>query len=95
MKRTTAHRLTSFGVLVVLAALWQLGSILMPYESVPGEPMIPGWQILVTRTFLSLADYWQGGLGVPSVAQGGPRTYAGAALAVLSNSWDTSLRLAS
>jgi sulfonate transport system permease protein len=93
VKRTTAHRLTSFGVLVVLAALWQLASILMPYESVPGEPMIPGWQILATRTFLSLADYWQGGLGVPSVAQGGPRTYAGAALAVLSNSWDTSLRL--
>ena len=93
MKRTTAHRLTSFGVLVVLAALWQLASILMPYESVPGEPMIPGWQILVTRTFLSLADYWQGGLGIPSVAQGGARTYAGAALAVLSNSWDTSLRL--
>ena len=49
----------------------------------------------MTRTFLSLADYWQGGLGVPLVAQGGPRTYAGAALAVLSNSWDTSLRLAS
>ena len=65
----------------------------MPYESVPGEPMIPGWQIVVTHTFLNLADYWQGGLGVPSVAQGGARTYAGAALAVLSNSWDTSLRL--
>lgn len=93
MKRATAQRLTSFGVLVALAALWQLASILMPYESVPGEPMIPGWQILVTRTFLSLADYWQGGLGIPSVAQGGARTYAGAALAVLSNSWDTNLRL--
>jgi sulfonate transport system permease protein len=93
VKRSTVQRVTSFGVLLALAALWQLASILMPYESVPGEPMIPGWQVLVTRTFLSLADYWQGGLGIPSVAQGGARTYAGAALAILSNSWDTSLRL--
>ena len=93
MRRATSHRLVSVGVLVALAALWQLASILMPYESVPGEPMMPGWQIVVTQTFLSLADYWQGGLGVPSVSQGGARTYAGAALAVLSNSWDTSLRL--
>jgi len=93
VKRSTVQRVTSFGVLLALAALWQLASILMPYESVPGEPMIPGWQVLVTRTFLSLADYWQGGLGIPSVAQGGARTYAGAALAILSNSWDTSVRL--
>ena len=93
MSRRTSHRLVSVGVVVALAALWQLASILIPYESVPGEPMVPGWQIVVTRTFLDLADYWQGGLGVPSVSQGGPRTYAGAALAVLGNSWDTSLRL--
>ena len=93
MSRATAGRLTSFGVLVALAAIWQLASILMPYETVPGEPMIPGWQIIVTRTFLDLADYWPGGLGVRAVAQGGARTYAGAALAVLMNSWDTSLRL--
>ncbi len=93
MSRATVQRLTSAGVVVALAALWQLASILIPYESVPGEPMVPGWQIVFTRTFLSLADYWQGGLGVEAVARGGARTYAGAALAVLSNSWDTSLRL--
>ena len=93
MSRATAQRLVSFGVVVVLAALWQLASILIPYESVPGEPMVPGWQVVVTRTFRSLADYWQGGFGVPAVSQGGARTYLGAALAILSNSWDTSLRL--
>jgi sulfonate transport system permease protein len=93
VSRATIQRLTSLGVALGLAALWQLASILIPYESVPGEPMVPGWQIVVTRTFVSLADYWQGGLGIQAVAQGGPRTYAGAALAILSNSWDTSLRL--
>ena len=34
-----------------------------------------------TATFLSLADYWQGGLGVPSVAEGAPRSYLAAVLA--------------
>jgi sulfonate transport system permease protein len=93
MSRATTRRLTSLGVVLGLAALWQLASILIPYESVPGEPMVPGWQIVATRTFLSLADYWQGGLGIRAVAHGGERTYGGAVLAILSNSWDTSLRL--
>jgi sulfonate transport system permease protein len=91
--RKRTQRLISVGVIGSLAALWQLASIGIPYESVPGEPMVPGWQIVVTRTFISLADYWPGGLGIEAVAQGGARTYAGAALAILSNSWDTSLRL--
>jgi sulfonate transport system permease protein len=93
VSRPSAGRLTSLAVVVGLAALWQLASILIPWESVPGEPMVPGWQVVLTRTFVSLADYWQGGLGVEAVAQGGQRTYAGAALAILSHSWDTSLRL--
>ena len=93
MKQASAHRLAGFGVIVALAGLWQIASIAIPYETAPGEPMVPGWQVVFTRTFLALADYWQGGLGVGAVAQGAPRTYAGAALAVLSNSWDTSLRL--
>ena len=93
MRRAASHRLAGGAVIVAMAALWQLASILMPYESAPGEPMVPGWQIVLTHTFVALADYWPGGFGVASVAQGGPRTYAGAALAILSNSWDTSLRL--
>ena len=93
MSRAAIQRLAGAGVFLALAAIWQLASILFPYESAPGEPMAPGWQIIATRTFLDLADYWPGGFGVAAVARGGPRTYAGAALAVLSNSWDTSLRL--
>jgi sulfonate transport system permease protein len=76
-----------------LVILWQVLSLLDRAESVPGEPMVPGWQILATKTFVSLADYWQGGLGVSGVAQGGQRTYASAALAILSNSIDTGERL--
>jgi sulfonate transport system permease protein len=93
MSPTKNRRLISLGVILGLAGLWQLASILIPYESVPGEPMVPGWQVVLTRTFVSLADYWPGGLGIEAVAQGGERTYAGAALAILSHSWDTSLRL--
>jgi len=93
MKLATTHRLAGCAVTAGLAALWQIASILIPYESAPGEPMVPGWQIVATHTFLALSDYWAGGFGVAAVAQGGARTYAGAALAVLSNSWDTSLRL--
>jgi len=80
-------------VFLGLAALWQVASIAIPWESVPGEPMFPGWQVLFTQTLMSLSDYWQGGLGVTGIAQGGSRTYAGALLAILSSSWDTSLRL--
>jgi sulfonate transport system permease protein len=93
VSRVAIHRLTSIGTILILAALWQIASILYPYESVPGEPMVPGWQTVVTKTYLSLADYWTGGLGVKAVAEGGERTYVGATLAILSNSWDTSLRL--
>jgi sulfonate transport system permease protein len=93
MSRASIHRLTSIGALVVLAILWQVASIIYPYESVPGEPMVPGWQTVFTKTYLSLADYWAGGLGVKAVSEGGQRTYAAATLGILSNSWDTSLRL--
>ena len=86
-------RMTSFGVLIGLAAAWQVASLVIRAESVPGEPMVPGWQFLVSTTFLNLADYWTGGFGVAGIAQGGSRTYAGAVLAIASNSVDTSLRL--
>lgn len=93
MSRRSISRLMSLGVLVSLVLLWQVMSLLIRAQSVPGEPMVPGWQILATKTFVSLADYWQGGLGVSGIAQGGQRTYAGAVLAILSNSIDTGERL--
>lgn len=87
------RKYTSFGVVLGLMLLWQLASILIPYESVPGEPMVPGWQVVLTSTFVSLSDYWPGGFGIEAVAQGGERSYTAALLAILSHSWDTSLRL--
>jgi len=92
VRRSTA-RWTSLGVLLGLAVAWQIASMLITAESVPGEPMVPGWQVLATSTLLSLSDNWLGGLGVRGIAEGGARSYAGALLAILSNSWDTSLRL--
>jgi sulfonate transport system permease protein len=86
-------RWISAAVFLSLAAVWQLLSILYPVEAAPGEPMIAGWQVLFTSTFLSLADYWQGGLGVSSVAEGADRSYLAAFLSVLSHSLDTIGRL--
>jgi sulfonate transport system permease protein len=80
-------------VLIAMAAIWQLLSMTYTAEAVPGEPMIPGWQVVFTRTLISLADYWQGGLGVKSVAEGAPPSYLAALLAVVSNSFDTIVRL--
>ena len=54
-----------------------------------------GWGTLFTRTFLSLSDYWQGGLGVPAVADGAARSYLAALLSVISHSLATIVRLAS
>lgn len=85
------------GILVLLgmAGAWQLASLVYRGEAVPGEPLVPGWQVVVTKTFVSLSDYWQGGLGVKATAEGGAQTYQGAVLAILSHSADTILRLSS
>jgi sulfonate transport system permease protein len=87
-------RWIALGVLLALMAVWQLLSIVYTAEAVPGEPMIAGWQVLATDTFLSMADYWQGGLGVPAVAEGAQRTYLAATLSLASHSFDTIFRLA-
>jgi sulfonate transport system permease protein len=91
--RAGRDRWISIAVFAAIAALWQLLSILYPAEAQPGEPMIAGWQVLFTRTFLSLADYWQGGWGVASVADGAERSYLASTLSVLSHSFDTIGRL--
>jgi sulfonate transport system permease protein len=83
----------SIAVMVGMAGLWQILSMIFTAEAVPGEPMVPGWQVVFSRTILSLSDYWEGGLGVPSVAEGAPRSWAAAMLALLSHSIDTIVRL--
>jgi sulfonate transport system permease protein len=80
-------------VLAVLAGVWELVSVVYTGEAAKGEPMVPGWQIVFTRTLRSLSDYWGGGLGVKAVSEGGKRTYEGALLAIGSNSIDTIERL--
>jgi sulfonate transport system permease protein len=80
-------------VLLAMAGCWQVLSQIYTAEAAPGEPLVPGWQVLFSHTFRLLADYWPGGLGVPSVAEGAQRSYTAAALALLLHSWDTMLRL--
>lgn len=92
-RTATRDRWISLAVLLVLMAVWQVLSIAFPAEAQPGEPMVAGWQVLFTRSFLYLSDYWQGGFGVPSVAEGAPRSYLAALLSVLSHSADTIGRL--
>ena len=87
------RRLVSILVLLAMAGVWQILSTIYTAEAVPGEPMVPGWQIVFSRTLLSLSDYWQGGLGVPSVAEGAPQSYLAALLSILDHSVDTIVRL--
>ena len=93
MARFVSSRWISLLALLGLAVGWQVLSMVYRAEALPGEPMVPGWQVLVTKTFLSLSDYWQGGFGVQGVAGGAAPSYPAALLAVLSNSWDTVVRL--
>ena len=87
------RRRVSILVLLAMAGLWQILSMIFTAEAVPGEPMLPGWHIVFSRTLLSLSDYWQGGLGVPSVASGAPQSYLAAVLSILDHSVDTIVRL--
>ncbi|MEQ8346083.1 MAG: ABC transporter permease subunit [Sneathiellaceae bacterium] len=91
--RFLARHWVSLLVLLGMAGIWQLLSMVFTTEAAPGEPMVPGWQVIVGHTLLSLADYWQGGLGIPSVAEGAPRSYPAALMSLLSHSFDTVLRL--
>ena len=87
-------RWISLAVLLALALAWQVLSWIYTAEAQPGEPMVAGWQVLFTRTLLSLSDYWPGGFGVPAVADGAERSYLAAVLSILLHSADTMLRLA-
>jgi sulfonate transport system permease protein len=86
-------RWVSVIVLLVLMGIWQILSRFYTAEAQPGEPMIAGWQILFTKTLLSLADYWPGGFGVAAVAEGAERSYLAALLSVLFHSAHTIGRL--
>ena len=87
-------RSISLAVLLALALAWQVLSWIYTAEAQPGEPMVAGWQVLFTRTLLSLSDYWPGGFGVPAVADGAERSYLAAVLSILLHSAETILRLA-
>ena len=87
--------MVSLAVFAALALVWEILSWVYTVEAQPGEPMVAGWGTLFTRTFLSLSDYWQGGMGVPAVADGAARSYLAALLSVLSHSLATIVRLAS
>jgi sulfonate transport system permease protein len=91
--RARRDRWISVMVFAALAGIWQTLSVVYTAEAQPGEPMIAGWQVLFTKTFLTLSDYWQGGLGVSAVADGAERSYLAALLSILSHSIDTIGRL--
>jgi sulfonate transport system permease protein len=86
-------RWIGFGVLIAIMAIWEALSFAYPVEAAPGEPMVAGWEVLFTKTFLSMADYWPGGLGVPAVSEGAPRSYLAATLSLAIHSFDTIERL--
>jgi sulfonate transport system permease protein len=89
------QQLVSLSVFAALAIGWEILSFVYTVEAQPGEPMVAGWGTLFTGTLLSLSDYWQGGFGVPAVADGAARSYPAALLSILSHSLATLARLVS
>jgi sulfonate transport system permease protein len=89
------QQVVSLSVVAVLAIGWEILAFVYTVEAQPGEPMVAGWGTLFTRTLLSLSDYWQGGFGVPAVADGAARSYPAALLSIISHSLATLARLAS
>lgn len=79
MKQTVIAVFTLAGV----ALVWQVLSVIYPYEIAPGVPMVPGWQVVFTSTLKSMSLYWPGGWGVPSIAEGEERSYSLAFLAII------------
>jgi sulfonate transport system permease protein len=69
-------------VLLVLGLAWELLSHIVTAKGSYDEPLVPGWGYLFGNSLLRMSDYWGGGLGVPAPSEGGPRTYAGALLAL-------------
>lgn len=87
------QRMIAALVFLALVLFWELLSRIYTAEILPGVPMLPGWEVLFTRTLLSMADYWSGAFGIASTADGAARSYPAAILSVLSHSGDTLLRL--
>ena len=95
MTDASRQQLVSLSVFAALAIAWEILSRVYTVEAQPDEPMVAGWGTLFTRTLLSLSDYWQGGFGVPAVADGAPRSYLAALLSITFHSLATLARLAS
>lgn len=87
------QRLTSALVFLTMIMFWETLSRIYTAEILPGVPLVPGWGVLLTHTFLSMADYWNGAFGVASTSDGAERSYLAAFLAIFSHSGDTLLRL--
>lgn len=80
------------GVLVAMAALWQLASVLIGGESADGGSTVPGWPDILSA-LKGIGDYWPGGLGVAAVADGGSRDLLTGVLALGHHSIRTLERL--
>jgi sulfonate transport system permease protein len=86
-------RWISVGAILGAFVLWQLASLIVGRTSVTHEHKIPN-VVDIWNSFDNLAFYWKGGLGVKATDVGGHVTFAGAVLALVSNSLATFARLA-
>lgn len=90
MRPVVRQRYLSFLVFAALAGLWQLMSVIFPQELTKGVPLVPGWQVVFTTTFLSLSQYAQADQGFGTSEQ---PTALLAAMTLLNHSAITAARL--
>ncbi|MBJ7519430.1 MAG: ABC transporter permease subunit [Solirubrobacteraceae bacterium] len=78
---------------VFLFVAWQVLSVVAGRTGVSGERFVPN-VVDIAGAFDTFAYYWRGGLGVEATTDGGPVTFFGAVLGLVSNSLATMARLA-
>ncbi|MGO2751544.1 MAG: ABC transporter permease [Pseudoclavibacter sp.] len=80
------------GVLVG-AVLWEAIAQVLAAVAPQGDRVMPSLVTAATSGLLGVSDYWSGGLGIESTAQGGAQSITGALLALGVNAATTLLRV--
>jgi sulfonate transport system permease protein len=91
VRTSTNIRWLMLGVLL-MAAAWEIAALIVAQEFRRPDQVLPPIEHVI-RDFRGLSDYWHGGLGIRATADGGPRTYPGAILALGYGAGVTGLRL--
>lgn len=82
MFRFIRNNRTSMASVAAILLLWEVAAHLAPVSPLQSSPIIPPWEQVFGRSFISMADYWRIDMWAPVPQSGGERTILGAILAL-------------